>query len=66
MCSSFFGPTSKFNEVTPLTLPPGRFRLATSPSWTGSLANWKRIGIVEVAVLAASAAALPGVAITVT
>ena len=31
--SSRFGATSTFNEVTPVRLPPGRFRLATSPSF---------------------------------
>ena len=30
--SSRFGASSTFNLVTPVTLPPGRFRLATSPS----------------------------------
>ena len=30
--SSRFGPSSTFNVVTPVRLPPGRFRLATSPS----------------------------------
>ena len=30
--SSRFGTISTFNVVTPVRLPPGRFRLATSPS----------------------------------
>ena len=30
--SSRFGPSSTFKLVTPVRLPPGRFRLATSPS----------------------------------
>ena len=30
--SSRFGPSSTLNEVTPVRLPPGRFRLATRPS----------------------------------
>jgi len=34
-----------------VTLPPGRFRLATSPSATGSPAIEKRIGMVAVAAL---------------
>jgi hypothetical protein len=34
--SSRFVATSSFNWVTPVTLPPGRFRLATRPSRTGS------------------------------
>src|SRR5262245_49157728 len=32
---SRFGPISTFVLVTPVALPPGRLRLATSPSWTG-------------------------------
>ncbi len=64
--SSCFGLTSTLSEVTPVILPPGRLRLATNPSWTGSLANWKTIGIVVVAAFAASAAARPGAAITAT
>ena len=39
-----------------MTLPPGRARLATSPTVTGSLMAVKTIGIVEVAAFAASAA----------
>ena len=35
--SSRFGPSSTSKTVTPVRLPPGRFRLATSPSSTGSL-----------------------------
>jgi hypothetical protein len=46
--SSRFGPTSTFNEVTPVRLPSGRRRLATSPSWTGSPPVKKTIGIVTV------------------
>ena len=42
--------------VTPVRLPPGRFRLATSPASTGSAPVRKTIGIVAVAALAASAA----------
>jgi hypothetical protein len=36
-CSSStrFGATSTFNWVAPVTLPPGRFRLATKPSLIG-------------------------------
>ena len=50
-----------------MTLPPGRLRLATRPSLTGSPPMVKTIGIVEVAALAASAAGVPPVAtITVT
>ena len=35
--SKSLGPTSALKLVTPVTLPPGRFRLATRPIWTGSL-----------------------------
>jgi hypothetical protein len=41
--------------MTPVRLPPGRARLATSPSLTGSGPPLKTIGIVEVALFAASA-----------
>ena len=46
--------------VTPVTLPPGRFRLATRPDLTGSPPCVKTIGIVVVAALAASAAGRAG------
>jgi hypothetical protein len=50
-----------------VTLPSGRFKLLTSPAWTGSRPVSKTTGIVVVAAFAASpAAALPGAAITVT
>jgi hypothetical protein len=45
--------------VTPVTLPPGRLRLATSPTSTGSAPVPKTIGISPVAALAASAEAVP-------
>ena len=38
-------------DVTPVTLPPGRLRLATRPSSTGSPPTMKTIGIVAVAAL---------------
>jgi hypothetical protein len=38
---------------TPVTLPPGRFRLFTKPLSTGSKPVKKMIGIVVVAALAA-------------
>jgi hypothetical protein len=47
--SSRFGATSWFRLVTPVTLPPGRFRLATSPTSTGSAPVPKTIGISRVA-----------------
>jgi hypothetical protein len=50
-----------------VTLPPGRLRPATRPACTGSVPATNTIGIVAVAVLAASAAATPpGVATTLT
>src|SRR5262245_20220651 len=64
--SSRFGPTSTFKLVTPARLPPGRFRLATSPSATGSTAAENTIGIVVVALFAASADVMPAAAITAT
>ena len=56
--STRFGPTSTFSCVTPVTLPPGRLRLETRLSRTGSPSVAKTIGIQLVAALAASA---PGV-----
>jgi exodeoxyribonuclease V alpha subunit len=66
-CSSCsrFGPISTFKVVIPVTLPPGRFRLATSPTAIGSTDTPKTIGIVAVAAFAASAEALLVAAITV-
>ena len=59
--------SSATKKLMPVALPPGRARLATRPSLTGSSPTPKTIGIVVVAALAASAAAvLPGVAITAT
>jgi hypothetical protein len=57
--SSRFGTTSAFKEVTPGTLLPGRFRLATSPTRTGSSPVWNTIGIVVVTAFAARAGELP-------
>ena len=45
--------------VNPVTFPPGRARLSTSPSATGSGTVKKTIGIVLVAFLAATVAAEP-------
>jgi hypothetical protein len=39
-----------------VTLPPGRLRLATRPSWTGSEPTSKTIGMVVVGYLAAGGA----------
>ena len=48
--------TSWTKKLTPVALPPGRARLATRPSLTGSSPTPKTIGIVAVAALAAIAA----------
>ena len=52
--------------VTPVMLPPGRLRLGTRPSWTGSPPVSKTIGMVVVAAFAASAAGVVVAAITAT
>ena len=49
-----------------MTLPPGRLKLATSPSWTGSLPLVKTIGIVVVEVFAARLAGVLVAAMTET
>ena len=54
--SSRFAPNTLAKKTTPVTLPPGRLRLATRPSLTGSPPVAKTIGTVVVAALAASAA----------
>jgi hypothetical protein len=53
------GPSSTFIRVASVRLPPGRARLETSPSATGSLDIVKTMGIVVVAALAASAECWP-------
>ena len=53
-------------KVIPVTFPPGRESVATRPSFTGSEAVKKMMGIVVVAALAASAAGVLIVAITAT
>src|SRR5262249_21113526 len=55
-----------FPQSAAVTLPPGRLRLATKPSLTGSPPLANTIGIVVVAALAASTAGVAGAAITVT
>ena len=59
-----FVSTSVERKLMPVALPPGRARLATRPSLTGSSGTLKAIGIDWVAAFAASAAELPEVAIT--
>jgi hypothetical protein len=46
--SSRFGATTAFNWVTPVTLPPGRLRLARRPNRTASPPISKTIGMVVV------------------
>src|SRR5262249_61126838 len=53
---SSFVPVSLVRKLTPVTLPPGRLRLATSPSLTGSPPLANTTGTVVVAALAAIAA----------
>ena len=55
--SSRFAANSPMKKLIPVRLPPGRARLATRPSLTGSSATTKTMGIVVVAALAANAAA---------
>src|SRR5436190_1414168 len=43
-----FAPSSPVKKLIPVRLPPGRARLATRPSCTGSLPTPKTIGIVVV------------------
>jgi len=50
--------------VNPVTFPPGRPRLATSPNPTGSRTVPMTMGIVAVAFLAARAAGVAGAHIT--
>jgi hypothetical protein len=64
--SSRFGPISTFNWVAPVTLPPGRLKLATRPTSTGLVAVVKTVGTVVVAALAASAAGVVVAASTAT
>src|SRR5262245_53793391 len=52
--------------VNPVTFPPGRGRLSTSPVAMGSVTSIKTMGIVLVAFLAATAAGVLGAMITLT
>jgi hypothetical protein len=60
--SSHFPLRPYSNERKPVAFPPGRLRLATSPTFTGSAPPVNTMGMVVVAALAASAGALPPVA----
>jgi hypothetical protein len=51
---SRLGVNSSMRKLTPVRLPPGRARLATRPAATGSPPIMETIGIVEVALFAAS------------
>src|SRR5262249_28020793 len=53
-------------KVTPVMLPPGRLKLPTRPSLTGSPPLTKTIGMVAVAALAAIAEGVSCAAITAT
>src|SRR6516162_3261297 len=64
--ASALAPSSELTALKPVTLPPGRLRLATSPSCTGSLEVPKTIGMLVVAALAARADNTPGDTITAT
>ena len=64
--SSRFGASSGKVKVRPVTLPPGRARLWAQPSRTGSLPDRVTIGIVAVALRAASRAGWPPARITST
>ena len=59
-CSSArrFGASSALKLLTPVRLPPGRFRLATRPSLTGSKPTKNTIGMAVVTALAAMVAAV--------
>jgi hypothetical protein len=57
--SSRFRSSSLSKKLMPVTLPPGRLKLATRPTPTGSPTPVKTIGIVEVAFFDASAPAGP-------
>jgi hypothetical protein len=52
--SSRLAPNTLAKKITPVALLPGRLRLATRPSRTGSPPCVNTIGIVVVAVLAAN------------
>ena len=57
--ANFFVSTSEVKRLAPVTLPPGRLRLFTKPTFTGKSLPVKTIGIVDVAAFAASAGRSP-------
>src|SRR4029077_16304480 len=50
--SKRLGTSSAARKLTPVTLPPGRLRLGTKPSLTGSLPVMNTMGMLAVAALA--------------
>src|SRR5262249_61297633 len=54
--SNRFAPNTALRKLTPVTLPPGRLRLATRPSLTGAAPVAKTTGTVVGGGLAARAA----------
>ena len=58
--------TSAPIEVVPVTLPPGRAKLATKPLRTASLVLTMTMGMTLVALVAADAASLPTTAMSST
>ena len=66
LATLIFGATSAAKVALPVTLPPGRLRLATSPNATGSLPVKQTIGMVVVAAFAGTAAVAPAATITAT
>ena len=58
---SLFSMRSELSAVTPVMLPPGRGRLATKPSATGSTPTIMTMGLLLVARLAARIAGVPPV-----
>src|SRR5262249_21903323 len=64
--ASPLAPSSLLRMLKPVRLPPGRLRLATSPSCTGSTPTLNTIGMLVVAALAARAGSTPAAMITAT
>src|SRR5262249_33430148 len=64
--SSRFAANSVVRKPMPVRFPPGRARLATRPTLTGSSPVMKTMGIVDVAALAANIEGIPAGVITAT
>ena len=56
-------PSKELNNITPVALPPGRLRLATSPALITSSPLTKTIGTARVAAFAASTEGRPPVTV---